>query len=143
MDFSPFCKRLKMTKFLFFLKNHTPKISSKTKNPARPKTIHYYICKNFHFTDKEFMDFSPFYKRLKMTKSLFLIQSQPYYIYKKFLIKQTHSKKIPPKLSKTNRTQKLATTKNFSTNHHNLIIYAKIFTLWIFRYAQNDKTLVF
>ena len=45
-----------------FLKN-----SSKIKNSVRPKTIHYYICKNFHFTDKEFMDFSPFYKRLKMT----------------------------------------------------------------------------
>ena len=53
--------------------NFTPKspkkFPSKTTNSVRPKTIHYCICKNFHFTDKEFMDFSPFYKRLKMTKS--------------------------------------------------------------------------
>ena len=47
-----------------------------------------------------------------MTNSLFLIQSQPYYIYTNFFPKQTHSlksphpKKSPPKFSKTNLAQK-------------------------------------
>jgi len=39
------------------------------------------------------MDFSPFCKRLKMTNSLFLIQSQPYYIYTNFSHQKTRTQK--------------------------------------------------
>ena len=45
MDFSPFYKRLKMTKIPKF--PNSPKIQSKTKIPLTKKTIPYYIYTNF------------------------------------------------------------------------------------------------
>ena len=100
------------------------------------------------------VDFSPFCKRLKMTKSLFLIQSQPYYIYTNFSPK-TNSQLKNPHPQKFSH-QKTRNHKKISPQIITTLLYIQIFLIkptqlknfYIMDFslsakAQNDKTLVF